>query len=501
MPSKTLSLSVKLFASFGLVAFIGIAAVLILFIQLNEIDTDIDKLKTSSVDRIDALSSVHIGMLSARVAHELWKQPSIAPAIYAEQFDELHSSLEKAGNALNSYAQIERSREEEGIFARMKENVSALFGFYRQIAGQAREYQGRPDAAGIIAALCEASNRAKMIAVVMEDLYELRRYVDQRGQEIIDHAHESADAAYIIGIVAIFFVLFVGFGFGAILTQSITKNVKTIAKVILRDAGTIVKGAKELATGSQALAAASSEQAASVEEISAALEEVASMIRQNADNTAEADRLTTETSKGVDHTERLMNRSLAASEEISRVSNETFKIIKSVDEIAFQTNLLSLNAAVEAARAGDAGAGFAVVADEVRGLSMRSAEAAKRTAELIEQTITKVREGMDIFTETGKSIEIVVGKTHKIRELIAMVTTASSEQAKGVDQISKGVLEMEKVIQQNAANSEESAASTEEMFSQAAEMSEAVNAFAHYIYGGDKRIEKELGSHSAVYYD
>jgi hypothetical protein len=497
---KNISLRTKLIASFGIVSLMGVAAVSMLFVQLEALDVDVGLLKTDAIERIDTLSVVRNGVLMAWVAHERWKQPTLSPELYASQFGVIQTSITDARRALEAYAQFSKSAEEERSYAVANENITALFAIDEQIAERAREHQGRPDAAVTVASACLTSGRPAIIGGTMKALDDLRGYVDVRSQEIIDHADASTARAYIVGIGAIFFVLVAGLGFGMILTHSITKMVKQIAKVILRDAGEIVNGTKELATGSQSLAAASSEQAASVEEISATLEEVSAMIKQNADNASQADKLTAETSDSVDHTEGLMKRSLSASEEIAQASNETFKIIKSIDEIAFQTNLLSLNAAVEAARAGEAGAGFAVVADEVRGLSMRSAEASKRTAELIEQTMTRVSEGMDIFTETGKSIEIIVGKMHKIRDLIREVAAASGEQAKGVEQISKGVLEMEKVIQQNAANSEESAASTEEMFSQAAEMSEAVNAFAHYIYGTDANITKELGS-SKVYYE
>jgi methyl-accepting chemotaxis protein len=185
----------------------------------------------------------------------------------------------------------------------------------------------------------------------------------------------------------------------------------------------------------------------------------------------------------MEKTQKEMQRSLAANEEISRASNETQKIIKTIDEIAVQTNLLSLNAAVEAARAGEAGAGFAVVADEVRGLSMRSAEASKRTAELIEQTITKVREGAEIFAETGKGFDEVVTTASQVAQLVNEVAAASGEQTKGIDQINRGVSEMEKVIQQNAANSEQSAASTEELHAQSTDMVTSVRNLEEFIFG------------------
>ena len=246
---------------------------------------------------------------------------------------------------------------------------------------------------------------------------------------------------------------------------------------------TVHAAASGLASKSHSLSSGSSQQSAAIENISAALEEISSMIKQNAENAAAASKLTTEAGKTIDGTHEAMQRSLKANEEISRASNETQKIVKTIDEIAFQTNLLSLNAAVEAARAGEAGAGFAVVADEVRGLSMRSAEASKRTAEMIEQTITRVNDGIDIFNETGKSIDNVIEHSQKIQQLVGQVAVSSSEQAKGIEAITTSVSEMEKVVLQNTANSKESIDATEELHDQAAKLAESLRSAKLYIFG------------------
>jgi methyl-accepting chemotaxis protein len=157
-------------------------------------------------------------------------------------------------------------------------------------------------------------------------------------------------------------------------------------------------------------------------------------------------------------------------EEISKASEETSKIIKTIDEIAFQTNLLALNAAVEAARAGEAGAGFAVVADEVRNLAMRAAEAARNTADLIEGTVKKVKDGGDLVATTNEAFAEVAQSAAKVGELVGEIAAASNEQAQGIGQVNTAVAEMDKVVQQNAANAEESASASEEMSAQAEQM-------------------------------
>ena len=169
-----------------------------------------------------------------------------------------------------------------------------------------------------------------------------------------------------------------------------------------------------------------------------------------------------------------MQAMATAMDAIKVSSDDIAKIIKTIDEIAFQTNILALNAAVEAARAGEAGMGFAVVADEVRNLAQRSAEAAKETAVKIEGAIAKTGQGVLISGKVKQALTNIATKIHQVDELAAEVATASSEQAKGIGQISTAITEMDKITQANAANSEESAASAQELNAQAEIMQKSV---------------------------
>src|SRR5512140_2025943 len=184
------------------------------------------------------------------------------------------------------------------------------------------------------------------------------------------------------------------------------------------------------------------------------------MTKQNADNAGEANNLMIDAKDVVATANQSMGRLTESMGEITKASEETSKIIKTIDEIAFQTNLLALNAAVEAARAGEAGAGFAVVADEVRNLAMRAADAAKNTANLIEGTVKKVKDGSEVVERTNAEFSQVETSAGKMGELIGEITAASGEQAQGIEQISKAVSEMDKVVQVNAANAEESASAS-----------------------------------------
>ena len=250
------------------------------------------------------------------------------------------------------------------------------------------------------------------------------------------------------------------------------------ADQVMISSGDVLQASRSLSDGVSGLAA-------SIEESSASLEEMASMTARNAQNAGETNALVHSSSKSVAAATASMDELTTSMEEISAAGKETSRIIKTIDAIAFQTNLLALNAAVEAARAGEAGAGFAVVADEVRNLAMRTAQAARSTAALIEGSVKKVAGGVALVTQTNADFEEIVASSGKIRKLVDEITTASGEQAQGIEQINKAVAEMDKVVQQNASGAEKSALASREMATQSERMTAIVEDLA-VIVGGKK---------------
>jgi methyl-accepting chemotaxis protein len=247
----------------------------------------------------------------------------------------------------------------------------------------------------------------------------------------------------------------------------------------------VTSGSLQLSNASKLLAEGSSSQASSLEETSSSLEELSSMTKQNADNANQARAMMQEAGQIVGKVNRHMDDMAKAIAEITRSSEETGKIIKTIDEIAFQTNLLALNAAVEAARAGEAGAGFAVVADEVRNLAMRSAEAAKNTSNLIENTIKAVQKGNELTKSTQEAFKDNIAMSGKIGQLVDEIATASQEQAHGIAQINSAVSEMDKIVQHAAANAEESASASEEMKSHVGQLKNNIDQLMAVVDGND----------------
>jgi len=228
----------------------------------------------------------------------------------------------------------------------------------------------------------------------------------------------------------------------------------------------VSSAAGQVSSSSQSLAQGASEQAASLEETSASSEEMSSMTRKNSENSQQAAEVMNTVSQRVADANRTLADMTTSMHEIGESSGKISKIIKVIDEIAFQTNILALNAAVEAARAGEAGMGFAVVADEVRNLAQRSAQAAKDTAALIEDSIVKSGEGSRRLSEVAVSIQAITEGASKVKTLVDEVEASSKEQATGIQQISKAVSEMDQVTQKTAANAEESASASEQLSAQ-----------------------------------
>ena len=265
--------------------------------------------------------------------------------------------------------------------------------------------------------------------------------------------------------------------------RGIATQLREATRELSTGAQQVAAASQQVASASQSLSQGSTTQAAALEETSASMAEMASMTRQNSENGRSAATMMAESAEKVQDANAALGEMVASMSAIAESSHKVSKIIKTIDEIAFQTNILALNAAVEAARAGEAGMGFAVVADEVRALAQRSAQAAKDTAVLIEESIAKSTEGQQKVEVVTAAIASVTDSTNKVRNIIDEVSAASDQQSQGIEQVSHAIAQMEKVTQGTAATAEESAAASEELNAQAEQSMQVVTQLAQLVGG------------------
>lgn len=239
----------------------------------------------------------------------------------------------------------------------------------------------------------------------------------------------------------------------------------------------IAMGSSNIAAGNMDLSRRTENQAASLEETASAMEEISSTVRSNAETARQATQLATSASDAADRGGNVVGEVVSTMGEIKASSGQISDIIGVIDGIAFQTNILALNAAVEAARAGEQGRGFAVVATEVRALASRSIEAARQIKELIEVSVSKVEAGAALVTNAGSMMEDIVAQSRTVSGMISEISTATTEQTLGIEQVSSSISSLDQVTQQNAALVEESAAAAETLSHDSTRLAEMVRVF------------------------
>jgi len=329
----------------------------------------------------------------------------------------------------------------------------------------------------------EGAAAAESAGKAIQDLVDLNK---TQGEAYVVSAVEAGASARFWSLAILLFSIVSGGLLAFLIVRGINKVLTQAVTELSEGAEQVSSASGQVSGSSQSLAQGASEQAASLEETSASSAEMAAMTRKNAENSQQAAQFMTAVSQRVVEANSTLGGMITSMQEIGASSGKISKIIKVIDEIAFQTNILALNAAVEAARAGEAGMGFAVVADEVRNLAQRSAQAAKDTAALIEDSILKSSEGSTKLGAVAASIHAITEGANKVKTLVDEVDASSKEQAQGIEQISKAVAQMDEVTQRTAANAEESASASEELNAQSQALMAVVEQLQGLVGAGTK---------------
>jgi methyl-accepting chemotaxis protein len=259
--------------------------------------------------------------------------------------------------------------------------------------------------------------------------------------------------------------------------ESLRQRLGTLIRDVRRTSGAVDTAASDINSGIERLTVRTSDQAASLEETAQSMEEMTMTVKRNADNARTANQLATEARDQAERGGNVAGRAVAAMAEINTSSRRIADIIGVIDAIAFQTNLLALNAAVEAARAGEQGRGFAVVASEVRNLAQRSATAAREIKGLIQDSVAKVQDGSRLVDESGRHLHDIVAAAKKVADIIGEISSASQQQATGLDQVNHAIMQMDEVTQRNAEMAQQTSSVAGSMTSQAKALTDLISLF------------------------
>jgi len=448
--------------------FMNVASMLMLFFAFvllaRTIITPVTKMA-------DAAGKIAAGRIDQSIEHHSKDEIGYLAEAFRKMIGALKAKAEIAmqiakGDLQVAVQSISGEDELGNAMVTMKENIAAMITDVQMLAHQAVE--------GNLAARADAAKHngefARIVQGVNDTLDAVMRPIDEA--TVVLEQVASGDLTARVGgeykrdHAAIKDAL-----------NKATEDLDSSLHRVAMAATSVAEASGQINSSSQSTARGANEQASSLQEISSSLQELSSMTQQNVGTAKEARNLTESARTAAHRGAEFMNRLSEAISLIKASSDDTAKIVKTIDEIAFQTNLLALNAAVEAARAGETGKGFAVVAEEVRNLAMRSAEAAKNTASLIEGAAKNANNGVILNKDVLASLQGINEQIEKVGEMMAEIAAASEQQDHGIQQINTALEQLNQVTQQNAANSEETASAAEELSCQAEEMRQLVDGF------------------------
>lgn len=526
-----MKISSKLIASFVVVALLAGVVGTIGLVNMRNIDREYTKLYVNYGISTGDIGDAGINFNSTRAAIRdvlISKDPE-AIEKYVKKLEGLDTEIQ---SSLDKFEKSISTQEVRDIFSELKKNMES-YSMLRGKVIQMVQAGKRDEATDLF-----YSEGAPILTLIEEGIDKLFDEKRAGGEELSNQLSTQTDSTVTTMIVTVVIAVVVALVLGVFISRMIsnpvrklvssaekiadgdldvhidneyrdevgilaaafrkmTDNLNDVMTNIQTASEQVAAGSKQVSEVSISLSQGATEQASSIEQLSASMEEIASQTKQNAENATLASQLAEMTRTNAILGSEQMNEMLKAMDGINTSSESISKIIKVIDEIAFQTNILALNAAVEAARAGQHGKGFAVVAEEVRNLAARSANAAKETTGMIEDSVKKVGNGTKIASETAEALKTIVRDVEKVTNLVGNIATASSEQAVGVNQVNQGIMQVSQVVQGNSATSQEGAAASEELSSQADLLQEQVQRFTlrkgrNYSFKGSDEINPDV---------
>lgn len=523
---KNASLSAKMILALLMGGVSLLLVGVISFINLEKVIASYDHVAKVNLPKLDHLGTMRAR--SARFAVELLRaQDLFTEGQSADKtITRLHEHRNKFLEAVKNYKSVEFVEGEESIF--------------RPIIDLWEKNSVQLDQAIAIIESRNLGRRGELDILVNqlldsldEQIVQTIKLADFQHDEGVKHAGQANTIAYwgqmiLIGTIAFFFAMSILVG--VMISRSLSSRLRVLAGDLNKGADKVSTASQDIAGTAQELSQATTEQAASLEETAASIEEMASMVAKNSENSKSTASLAAQShssaNRGADVVRAMIdsmgeinqsnqdimtavNQSNKEISEIIKVITEIGNKTKVINDIVFQTKLLSFNASVEAARAGEHGKGFAVVAEEVGNLAQMSGNAAKEISTMLEASIqkvegivretqnrvehlidagrTKVEHGTSVAHQCGEVLHEIVGNVSQVTKMAEEISAASIEQSKGISEISKAMSQLDHITQQNAHTSDVTANSSEQLSSQATHLRETVGQFVREIEGGGYR--------------
>lgn len=445
---------------------------------LNETQT----LLRSSLHAIqdNKISSPGTGRLAEWLTTFRTTNPTLARLLSetAEAQARFRDSLSRLQNFLSSGKQPDARQEYFAVTLPAGERVLTLLSGMRDEVEKAHGLDQKIRTELLPGALEAQKKISGSLASVVHDS-------TQEGSQAASSASGWVGLLQTVTVLGMLVAVIVALLYAFIMGNRIASLVGRVTHSLSSSADQTTAAAAQVSSASQNLASGASRQAAALEETRASIQEMTTVTQSNATSATEASDVARDTRSVAEKGESGMQEMQTAMNFIKQSSAEVSKIIKTIDQIAFQTNLLALNAAVEAARAGEAGSGFAVVADEVRALAQRSAQAARETADKIEESVERSEVGVQVCQRVANELKEILTRAKKMEELAMHIASESQEQASRITQVSSAMNEIDATTQTTASHAEETASAAEELSAQSAEMRGAVLELVTLVDGGD----------------
>ncbi|HBF37431.1 MAG TPA: hypothetical protein DDW50_08940 [Firmicutes bacterium] len=481
MKSKV-KLQTRLLMGFG--SLLGIIILLIVFtlLSLNQIDSKMKEIVDHNVYKLTLYDDMQKLILEVT--------NSINTVALLDDPFQKQQEINKIENARLHYNQLQKEIEKTSATQQgrlIRANIDKAEAVAKPLNDQVIQLAmaNQKDAAGYLV-ISQAGPACQKWINVIEQAVHVQQASNQKDLVVANSINCGLILLMaLLGGIAII----LGIGITFYMTRIIIKPIADIANRLSEGAGQVAAASSQLSASAGQLSQGSAEQASAIEETSSTLQEAASMLEQTSNNTAQAFELSEKAKESANKGNIEMKQMMASMEKIKKSSNDIVNVVKVIDDIAFQTNILALNAAIEAARAGEAGMGFAVVAEEVRNLAGRSAQAAKDTTTMIESNIELASTGVLDAQNVHNDLSEIVDQAKKVHELMNEISSASAEQAQGVEQVTKAMTQMETVTQQNAATAEEGASASEELTAQADSTRKIVQDLSQLVYGTESLLK------------